>query len=400
MNEKLRSQHADFLHQIEQHRLLPHVKGFTNAWNSQSTAEGTNSAVNGLVVGVNQPLPIVMDKIVSYMERLDVTREPKITQKLDAGQLRLFSELYTVVSKKCLKELLAQYGRINFYDVKQESEIKFNVTAIRYPEKAPRVVTKNDRGTWICDDNMHIYKGFTCRHTMAVLVRLNQALSKFDVNSRWWKSHLQPTVELVRESPFKTRNMQSVLNAAAVRNMEGPIPMSIKKPRLSTHDEDEIDDDNVGENGETIGWNSGSESENGSDAHLYYLHGAPLAIPLKPKELQNQIRSQAHTLVTQIGTSVDKLLSFSEIMKSWAHQNMDIQHASMPLQSVSNRGSHIGAPTDTVGLKSPKVKQRGNGVRVKKPYACSVCGRTGHTRATCSNKPKGNEKDKANDDQL
>ena len=66
----------------------------------------------------------------------------------------------------------------------------------------------------------------------------------------------------------------------------------------------------------------------------------------------------------------------------------------MPLQAISNRGSHIGAPTDKVGLKTPRVKPRINGVRVKNPYTCSVCKRSGHTKATCK-KPKGNEQDNA-----
>ena len=92
--------------------------------------------------------------------------------------------------------------------------------------------------------------------------------------------------------------------------------------------------------------------------------------------------------MTQIGTNIDKLTSFRVAIRSWAQGNLGTHDVSMPLQVVRNRGSHFGAPTDKVGLKAPNVKPRANGVRSKKQYACSICGKVGHTKAKCSKKKR------------
>ena len=213
----------------------------------------------------------------------------------------LFGALTTVVTKKCFNLLLEQYGAINFYETKKEGD-KFIISVKRNPDYPDRIVTKNARGFWCCDCNMYIYKGIVCRHTMRVLVDEGIALSQFDVNSRWWKSGLQTKIQLIRGSPFKGQTIDSGLKAP-VLILEGTVTMN-KASAIQEGDVDVAMLDNVDEK---IGYNSDADS--GGEAPLYYLQGAPLPIALKPKELQNEVRIEMHSLVTQIGTNVDKLAS-------------------------------------------------------------------------------------------
>ena len=264
---------------------------------------------------------------------------------------------------------------------------KFIISVMRNPDYPVRIVTKNERGFWCCECNLYIYKGIVCRHTMRVLVDEGLALSQFGVNSRWWKSQLQPKIELICGSPFKGQIIDSGLKPS-VPILEGTVTMNKASATQDTIQEGDVGvlmDENMG------GFNSGNDS--GGAASLYYLQGAPLAIPLQPKELQNEVRSEMHSMVTQIGTNIDKLTSFRVAMNSWAQGNLGTHDVSMPLQVVRNRGSHFGAPTDKVGLKAPKVKPRANGVRSKKQYACSICGKIGHTKAKCSKKKRSQGND-------
>lgn len=127
VNITLREKHTNFLLEIVSHRLLFRIKGFTNGWTSQSASECTNSILEKLGVGPSIPLPLVLDKVLNYIERVAKEKDRFVRQKLDAGQAKLLAPISHIVTRIAFDHILKEYGCINFVSLKQVSETHYNV---------------------------------------------------------------------------------------------------------------------------------------------------------------------------------------------------------------------------------------------------------------------------------
>ncbi len=107
---------------------------------------------------------------------------------------------------------------------------------------------------------------------------------------------------------------------------------------------------------------------NSSDGDLpvYHVDGKPLAIPLKPSEVRNEVLSELRGIVNAVGLvpgSIEKLRDLQETMRRWATTSTAQPQARHSL-SVLPSTRTVGAP-QKLRLEAGSVKARHNGKRSK-----------------------------------
>ena len=123
---------------------------------------------------------------------------------------------------------------------------------------------------------------------------------------------------------------------------------------------------------------------------VYQVDGKPLAIPLKPSEVRNEVLSDLRGIVTAIGLgpgSVEKLRDLQDTLQRWAAKST-AQPPARHGVSVMPTVRTVGAP-QKLRLEAGPVKARHNGRRSKGPVTCSNCKEVGHTKTTCNK--RGNQ---------
>jgi hypothetical protein len=139
-------------------RKLASLKVFSNAWNSQSGAENSNSIWQKLGVGPSNSLAVVLDKLLTFFEREEVRDKEKHNSKSNLSPI--VASLADQLSQKAFRMVLVQFNEGLNYEIEDNSpndqpNTTFNVTrsGLKDGQDAnPRIVRKigND---WNCSCN-------------------------------------------------------------------------------------------------------------------------------------------------------------------------------------------------------------------------------------------------------
>jgi len=388
----LRDMHIAMLDEIVAFRLLPRSTKFTCKWNSQSAAESMNSVMQRIGVGADVSLPLVLDKLIGHMERQERASDAWKRRELATQQAKYIGALQGHVTKKAFKQIALQYDSAVLLVCTKETDASYTVRS-KSSGKEPRAVQKRDGSVWVCSCNMAVYMGVPCRHQIAVLLMLEQVLPIEMVDGRWWSSARQPDVTLANASPFRERNVTvahpapsttgtmpahfSLLTDTGAGEAVAPDAVIADQPPdtpLAARDSSAAD---------VLALASAGNSSDG-DMPVYHVDGKPVAIPLKPSEVRNEVLAELRGGINAIGLgpgSIEKLRDLQENFRRWTATAVE--------QPAVRRGLTLMPSVRTVGapqklrLEAGPRKARLNGKRSKAVVTCSKCKQPGHTKTTC-----------------
>lgn len=378
--EALREKYETLLDEIELMRLRPQLKSFTQAWTSQSVAEGYNSIFERLEVGANVSLPLVLDKILVYCQRSATKTPVADRRKMPTTQATFLGQIQQKVTKVIFESLVEQYDQQQSYNAQKRANNSYNVSRKGKNDKVREVIMDEATKTWKSSCNERTYLGRACRHIMSAMFAENVAVDEHCVDSRFWLENFQPKVNLQAQSPFtssaKAVTQSTALNVSTNEQLEQPIDNDNDKDS-SDHDDDNMEIDAEARLDSQIGSDDGSDND-----VIFQIDGKPVPIPLKPSEVRTEVRTVAYTAVSKCGTKVPLLRSLEAHINEWVMRNIPNEDEGR-LSLERNRGATAGPPANSIGLKNPKRKPRINGSKTKVPYHCSICKSEGHTKAKC-----------------
>lgn len=352
-------------------RKLMSLKVFSNAWNSQSAAEGSNALLRKFEIGPANSLAVVFDKMSANFEREQVRTREK--QNKTANLSPLIAGLGNDLSKKSFGMVLDQFNQgLSYFAVGKESNV-YEVSRKGLQDAIPRIVTRNSDNEWICSCNMHVYLGIPCRHILCVLVTLNVKVTRELVNSRWFRDALQPEFTLKNPSPFSTKQGSKVIDPAEPQEVAA-IEEGESDQGLQGEEEFQDFDSYLAANGGHYG-----EDSNGEEG-VFVINGSKnKSLKVTPKEMRNELSNEFYQLLQKIGfgkESISKMESLKHSLREWEEKNLKEEGSNNQFQLPSSIRT-LGKPP-MHALKPGNQKPRLNGVKSKKTYKCSICKNIGH----------------------
>lgn len=381
-NEALRTREQIMFDDICTSRLPHNLLAFTNLWTSQSATESQNAVLERLKVGPQFDLSVILDRVMKYDTKKDAETESVSRNVLQPVQKKLFGAIQVIVTKECFSRLAREYDLATRLTVTEPSVGRYLVTV---PTKeTPRIVSKDPTtGHYICECNMAIYEGITCRHTQRVLILNGETLDESHIDTRWKRTSRQTPVVLKNRSPFKDITANDI-----IQNEQ-------REDDICSSDggkgKEELDgsEKNIPPTTADLGdYTSAAQRDmelqiEGSEEVIVHVGGYTVAqATLRPTEMRNQVRETAWSTIRRCGTDRSLLSSFEAHIQAWRDANVPDTPSGI-VTLASGIGPTVGQPGNPLKLKQPGRVMRTTSKKVKVAYKCGNCGVTGHNKSKC-----------------